>query len=65
MPITIVNHPLVQHKLGLLREADKGKNLEITQLAGKDHTDSFLMVDTAVQCDVDTESADSRSKCNT
>ena len=22
MPITIVNHPLVQHKLGLLREAD-------------------------------------------
>lgn len=32
--------------LRLLREADKGKNLEITQLAGKDHTDSFLMVET-------------------
>lgn len=32
--------------LRLLREADKGKSLEITQLAGKDHTDSFLMVET-------------------
>lgn len=32
--------------LRLLRAADKGSNLEITQLAGKDHTDSFLMVET-------------------
>ena len=30
----------------LLREADKGKNLEVTQLSGKDHSDSFLLVDT-------------------
>ncbi|CAN7345316.1 transporter substrate-binding domain-containing protein [Variovorax sp. LjRoot84] len=29
----------------LLREADKGKNLEVTNLAGKDHTDSFLLVE--------------------
>jgi ABC-type amino acid transport substrate-binding protein len=29
----------------LLREADKGKNLEVTSLAGKDHTDSFLLVE--------------------
>ena len=29
----------------LLREADKGRNLEVTQLAGKDHTDSFLLVE--------------------
>jgi glutamate/aspartate transport system substrate-binding protein len=32
--------------LRLLRAADKGSNLEITQLAGKDHGDSFLMVAT-------------------
>jgi glutamate/aspartate transport system substrate-binding protein len=32
--------------LRLLREADKGRNLEITNLAGKDHTDSFLLVET-------------------
>jgi glutamate/aspartate transport system substrate-binding protein len=29
----------------LLREADKGRNLEVNQLAGKDHTDSFLLVE--------------------
>lgn len=29
----------------LLREADKGRNLEITPLAGKDHADSFLLVE--------------------
>ncbi|RZL94583.1 MAG: transporter substrate-binding domain-containing protein [Variovorax sp.] len=29
----------------LLREADKGKNLDVTNLAGKDHTDSFLLVE--------------------
>ena len=29
----------------LLREADKGRNLEVSQLAGKDHTDSFLLVE--------------------
>ena len=29
----------------LLREADKGKNLELTQLNGKDHSDSFLLVE--------------------
>jgi ABC-type amino acid transport substrate-binding protein len=29
----------------LLREADKGKNLEVNNLAGKDHTDSFLLVE--------------------
>ncbi|WP_444814712.1 transporter substrate-binding domain-containing protein [Variovorax flavidus] len=29
----------------LLREADKGKNLEVTNLAGKDHTESFLLVE--------------------
>jgi ABC-type amino acid transport substrate-binding protein len=29
----------------LLREADKGRSLEVTQLAGKDHTDSFLLVE--------------------
>lgn len=29
----------------LLREADKGKNLEVTNLAGKDHSDSFLLVE--------------------
>lgn len=31
--------------LRLLREADKGKNLNITQLSGKDHSDSFLMLE--------------------
>ncbi|SFD93833.1 amino acid ABC transporter substrate-binding protein [Paracidovorax konjaci] len=31
--------------LRLLREADKGKNLEIQQMAGKDHADSFLLVE--------------------
>ncbi|CAM3734829.1 transporter substrate-binding domain-containing protein [Paracidovorax anthurii] len=31
--------------LRLLREADKGKNLEITQMNGKDHADSFLLVE--------------------
>ena len=29
----------------LLREADKGRNLDITPLAGKDHSDSFLLVE--------------------
>lgn len=29
----------------LLRLADKGKNLEVNQLAGKDHTESFLLVE--------------------
>lgn len=29
----------------LLKEADKGRNLEVTNLAGKDHTDSFLLVE--------------------
>lgn len=29
----------------LLRAADKGQNLEVTQLSGKDHTDSFLLVE--------------------
>ena len=29
----------------LLREADKGRNLEVNNLAGKDHTDSFLLVE--------------------
>lgn len=29
----------------LLREADKGKQLEVTQLSGKDHSDSFLLVE--------------------
>ena len=29
----------------LLREADKGRNLEVNQLAGKDHTESFLLVE--------------------
>ena len=29
----------------LLREADKGRSLEVTQIAGKDHTDSFLLVE--------------------
>lgn len=28
----------------LLREADKGRNLDITPMAGKDHSDSFLLV---------------------
>lgn len=32
--------------LRLLRSADKGSNLEINQLAGKDHTDSFLTLET-------------------
>lgn len=32
--------------LRLLREADKGRNLEINSLSGKDHTDSFLLVET-------------------
>jgi glutamate/aspartate transport system substrate-binding protein len=32
--------------LRLLREADKGRSLDITNLAGKDHTDSFLLVET-------------------
>ena len=31
--------------LRLLREADKGRNLEINNLSGKDHTDSFLMIE--------------------
>ena len=31
--------------LRLLRDADRGKNLEIKQLSGKDHADSFLLVD--------------------
>jgi len=30
----------------LLRQADRGKNLNINELAGKDHSDSFLMVET-------------------
>ena len=29
----------------LLRSADRGRNLEINQLSGKDHTDSFLLVE--------------------
>ncbi|MGH8833358.1 MAG: transporter substrate-binding domain-containing protein [Polaromonas sp.] len=29
----------------LLKEADKGKNLEVINLAGKDHSDSFLLVE--------------------
>lgn len=29
----------------LLREANKGKELEVTQLGGKDHAESFLMVE--------------------
>lgn len=29
----------------LLKEADKGRNLEVTNLAGKDHSDSFLLVE--------------------
>ena len=29
----------------LLREADKGKNLEVTNVAAKDHTESFLLVE--------------------
>ena len=29
----------------LLREADRGRNLEVTNLAGKDHSDSFLLVE--------------------
>lgn len=29
----------------LLRLADRGKNLDVNQLAGKDHTESFLLVD--------------------
>ena len=29
----------------LLRKADKGRNLEVNQLAGKDHTESFLLVE--------------------
>ncbi|NDZ15321.1 amino acid ABC transporter substrate-binding protein [Variovorax sp. WS11] len=29
----------------LLREADRGRNLEVNNLAGKDHTDSFLLVE--------------------
>lgn len=32
--------------LRLLRSADKGSNLEITQLAGRDHGDAFLIVAT-------------------
>ncbi len=32
--------------LRLLREADKGKNLDINQMTGKDHADSFLFVET-------------------
>ena len=28
----------------LLKEADKGKNLDVTNLLGKDHSDSFLLV---------------------
>jgi len=31
--------------LRLLRNADRGRNLEITQLSGKDHADSFLLVE--------------------
>jgi glutamate/aspartate transport system substrate-binding protein len=29
----------------LLREADKGRNLEVTNVAAKDHTESFLLVE--------------------
>jgi len=29
----------------LLRAADRGRNLEVNQLSGKDHTDSFLLVE--------------------
>ena len=29
----------------LLKDADKGKNLEVTQLGGKDHSESFLLVE--------------------
>ncbi|MDM0089448.1 MULTISPECIES: amino acid ABC transporter substrate-binding protein [unclassified Variovorax] len=29
----------------LLREADKGRNLEVNNLGGKDHSDSFLLVE--------------------
>lgn len=29
----------------LLREANKGKDLEVTQLSGKDHADSFLLLE--------------------
>jgi len=29
----------------LLREADRGRNLDVTNLAGKDHSDSFLLVE--------------------
>ncbi|WP_088956523.1 transporter substrate-binding domain-containing protein [Variovorax sp. HW608] len=29
----------------LLREADKGRNLEVNNVAGKDHTESFLLVE--------------------
>jgi len=29
----------------LLRDADKGRNLDVTSVAGKDHTDSFLLVE--------------------
>lgn len=29
----------------LLRAADKGKNLDVTQVAGKDHAESFLLVE--------------------
>ncbi|AMM23384.1 transporter substrate-binding domain-containing protein [Variovorax sp. PAMC 28711] len=29
----------------LLRDADKGRNLDVNNLAGKDHTDSFLLVE--------------------
>ncbi|KAF1021101.1 MAG: Glutamate/aspartate import solute-binding protein [Paracidovorax wautersii] len=32
--------------LRLLREADKGGNLDIKQLSGKDHADSFLVLET-------------------
>jgi len=30
----------------LLREADKGRNLEVNNVAGKDHAESFLLVET-------------------
>src|SRR5256885_13717016 len=29
----------------LLREADRGRNLDITNLSGKDHSDSFMLVE--------------------
>lgn len=29
----------------LLRDADRGRNLDVTNLAGKDHSDSFLLVE--------------------